>query len=65
MCTTIYVTENKETSHYTTNCLHFHESYISKFDFMNYLFANLVVAWLYWVGVLVKKITYCFLNSQS
>ena len=23
-----------------------HESYISKFEFMNYLFANLLVAWL-------------------
>ena len=23
------------------------DSYISKFDFMNYLFANLVVPWLY------------------
>ena len=24
-----------------------HDSYISKFEFMNYLFANLLVAWLY------------------
>ena len=30
----------------TTNCLYLHGSYISKFDFMNYLFANMVVAWL-------------------
>ena len=28
-------------------CLHLHDSYISKSDFINYIFANLVVAWLY------------------
>ena len=27
------------------NCLYLHDSYITKFDFMNYAFANLVVAW--------------------
>ena len=27
------------------NCLYLHNSYIAKFEFMNYLFANLVVAW--------------------
>ena len=27
------------------NCLCLHDSYISKFDFMNYAFAKLVVAW--------------------
>ena len=27
--------------------INLHDSYISKFDFMNYLFANLLVAWLY------------------
>ena len=27
------------------NCLFLHDSYISKFDFMNYAFAKLVVAW--------------------
>ena len=26
--------------------LYLHDSYISKFQFMNYLFANLLVAWL-------------------
>ena len=26
--------------------LYLHDSYISKFEFMNYLFANLLVAWL-------------------
>ena len=31
----------------SANCLCLHDGYISKFDFMNYLFANLVVAWLY------------------
>ena len=27
------------------NCLYLHDSYISKFEFKNYLFAKLVVAW--------------------
>ena len=27
------------------NCLYLHDSYITKFDFMNYAFAKLVVAW--------------------
>ena len=31
------------------SCLYLHDSYISKFDFRNYLFANRVVAWLYFV----------------
>ena len=35
------------TCYYTTNCLYLDDSYISKFDFMNYLFANLLVARLY------------------
>ena len=34
-------------THYTTNCLYLEDSYISEIDYMNYLFANLVVAWLY------------------
>ena len=29
------------------NCLYLHDSYISKFDFMNFLFANMVLAQLY------------------
>ena len=29
------------------NCLYLHDSYITKFDFVNYAFAKLVVAWLY------------------
>ena len=33
--------------HYTANCLYSHDSYITKFDFMNYAFAKLVLAWLY------------------
>ena len=28
------------------NCLYLHDSYITKFDFMNYAFVKLVVAWL-------------------
>ena len=28
------------------NCLYLHDSYITKFDFVNYAFANLIVAWL-------------------
>ena len=27
------------------NCLYLHDGYIIKFDFMNYAFAKLVVAW--------------------
>ena len=27
------------------NCIYLHDSYITKFDFMNYAFAKLVVAW--------------------
>ena len=33
----------------TANCLYLHDSYISKFEFTNYLFLNLVVARLYLV----------------
>ena len=29
------------------NCFYLHDSYITKFDFMNYAFVKLVVAWLY------------------
>ena len=36
----------------TANCLYLHDSFISKFEFMNYLFANLLVAWLYIVQIL-------------
>ena len=28
------------------NCLYLHDIYITKFDFVNYAFAKLVVAWL-------------------
>ena len=31
--------------------MYLHDSYISKFELMNYLFANLLVAWLYKVSV--------------
>ena len=37
----------KNTVYYNTNSLHFYDSYISKFDFMRYLYAYLVVVWLY------------------
>ena len=30
----------------TANCLYLHDSYICKFELMNFLFANLLVAWL-------------------
>ena len=30
----------------TANCLYLHDNYISKLEFMNYLFAYLLVAWL-------------------
>ena len=36
----------KNTCHYMANCLYLHDIYITKFDFMNYAFAKLVVAWL-------------------
>ena len=57
----IYVTENKEQNYFKhpklpisskipvtllRNCLYLHDSYISKFEFMNYPFANLLDAWL-------------------
>ena len=29
------------------NCLYLHANFITKFDFMNYAFAKLVLAWLY------------------
>ena len=32
--------------HSIANCLYLHDSYISEFEFMNYLFAYLLVAWL-------------------
>ena len=28
-----------------TNCLYLHDNYITKFDFLDYAFAKLVVAW--------------------
>ena len=31
------------------NCLYLHDSYVTKLDFVNYAFANLVVAWLYYL----------------
>ena len=27
------------------NCLHLQDNYVTKFDFMNYAFAKLLVAW--------------------
>ena len=36
----------KNTCHFIANCLYLHDSYITKFDFMNYAFAKVVVAWL-------------------
>ena len=38
----------QNTCHYMANCLYLHDSYINKFDFINYAFAKLVVAWVYW-----------------
>ena len=34
------------TCHDMAKCLYLHDSYITKFDFKNYAFAKLVVAWL-------------------
>ena len=36
------------------NCLYLHYSYITKFDFMNYAFAKLVLAWLYLLTLLIN-----------
>ena len=36
-----------------SNCLYLHDSCITKFDFMNYAFAKLVVAWLYVTDVIL------------
>ena len=51
MCTNniYYYTEIKETYfeiyyHCLANCLHLHKSYITKFDFMNFAFAKLLLA---------------------
>ena len=33
--------------------LYLHDSYTNKFDFMNYAFAKLVVAWLYYINIIV------------
>ena len=33
------------TCHYMANCLYLHDTYITKYDFTNYAFAKLVVAW--------------------
>ena len=33
------------TCHYMATCLYLHDSYLTNFDFMNYAFAKLVVAW--------------------
>ena len=42
------------------NCLYLHDSYTTKFDFMNYAFAKLVVAWLY-VGTHIQIMNIFFL----
>ena len=49
MCTNniCYLNISINTCHYMANCLYLHDSYSTKFDFVNYAFANLVVAWLY------------------
>ena len=31
---------------YLANCLYLNDSYITKFDFLNYAFAKLLLAWL-------------------
>ena len=38
------------------NYLYLHDSYITKFDFVNYAFANLVVAWFYGHNVLLRSV---------
>ena len=41
---------------YRANCLHLYDRYVSKLNFVSYLFANLVVLWLYY---------YCFFRDTS
>ena len=43
--TSLTANQYQNTCHSTANCLYLHDNYISKFDFMNFLFANLVAAW--------------------
>ena len=38
------VNQFNNTCHFIANCLYLHGSYITKFDFINYAFAKLVVA---------------------
>ena len=47
--------QNENACHFTANCLCMHHSYSSKFEFMNYFFANLVVAWWYSSGKVIKE----------
>ena len=43
----------RHTCHYMANCLYLHDSYITKFEFMNNAFAKLVVAWQHhWRGAI-------------
>ena len=39
------------------NCLYLHDSYIIKFDFMTYVFAKLVVAWLYYGPYCLQRLS--------
>ena len=46
----------KNSCHSTANYLYLYDSYISKFEFTNYLFAILLVAWLYIIAIIIIKI---------
>ena len=47
------------------NCLYLRDSYITKFDFENYAFSKLVVAWLYLLGNGYVLASLCVILSLS
>ena len=46
------------------NCLYLHDSYITNLDFVNYAFANFVVAWLYYAETHITLSWYSFTTSS-
>ena len=47
------------------NCLYLHDSYLTKFDFMNYAFAKLVVVWLKCKTLYLDQQIWAFFMSES
>ena len=44
-CPLAFLSLTSQTAYVMANCLYLHDSYITKFDFMNYVFAKLILAW--------------------